>query len=59
MPFMAAGIVVSACLAVGVAVLEDATRFVASLAGYVFTGGVFLTAVLANRYIGGGKDVDV
>jgi hypothetical protein len=26
-------------------------------AGLVFAGGAFLTTVLANRYIGGGKDV--
>ena len=59
MPFITAGIAVSGCLAAGVAVLEGALHFDASLAGYVFAGGVFLTAVLANRYIGGGKDVDV
>jgi len=56
--FIASGIVISACLAIVVSLLEDAIRLhVRGMSGYVFTGGVFLTFILANQFIGGGKDL--
>ena len=44
-------------MAVVVMLIEDAAAFhVRGMGGYAFAGGVLLTIVLANRYIGGGKD---
>jgi len=55
--FIAVGIMVSVGLAVVVMLIEDAAAFhVRGMGGYAFAGGVLLTIVLANRYIGGGKD---
>ena len=55
--FIAIGVLVSAALAVLAFLLEEAMHFGRGLAGYVFAGGVLLTIVLANRYVGGGKDI--
>ena len=54
--FIAVGIIVSVGFAVVVMLIEDAAFHVRGMGGYAFAGGVLLTIVLANRYIGGGKD---
>ena len=55
--FIAVGIIMSAGLALLVRIVEAAMRLDATMAGWAFAGGAFLTVLLANRYIGGGKDL--
>ncbi len=56
---MAVGIVISTCLSILVTTLwEGGSQFDQALAGgYVLAGGLFVTTLLLNRYVGGGKDV--
>jgi len=55
--FITVGIIVSVGFVVVVMLIADAAAFhVRGMGGYAFAGGVLLTMVLANRYIGGGKD---
>ncbi len=55
-PLILIGLGLSALVAIGVGYVVPGSD--ADLgAGLVFAGGAFLTTVLANRYIGGGKDV--
>ena len=56
-PVIAVGVLGSAALAVLAFVVEDAIHSDAGLSGYVFAGGVLLTILFANRYVGGGKDI--
>jgi len=50
------GLGISALIAIGVGYVVPGSDSDLG-AGLVFAGGAFLTTVLANRFVGGGKDV--